>query len=143
MVSVKIGIEWFLLLIMSIEDYKTKKISVCLLVSFMLCGFGSMLLLNDRSMIYMSLFCSIWIGILGLIVYKVSKKGIGFGDIWLMTSLPFWETGMRFFYICILSIVFSGLCSIFLYLKKSSNSEIAFVPWVGMAVFIYTVKGFL
>ena len=134
MVSIKWIFEMILLSIMGIEDLKTQHIHMFWLILFTISGF--LFASFGKTVVELSVITGLFLLISGIIVRKISKGGVGIGDIWLIAALPLWESGDRLLAICLLAVILSGIYSIVLTLWNHSIRSVAFVPWVGISGFI-------
>lgn len=139
MVSVKMLLEFVLLLVMSIQDYRTQEIHMGFLFLFTGMGFIFCIWQQNEMQIMIRILCGLWILGIGFLVWKITKGGIGLGDVWLISCMALWETGTRLWEICVLAIMLSGIHSILMYLWKQTSKTIAFVPWVGISTVVLNV----
>lgn len=141
MVSIKYIFEFVLLGVMGIEDLKKQEFHTLWCFVFMIAGIGFCLVLYGFRHLLVSVVCGIWIVLIGILIRKITRKGIGGGDVWILAILPLWENDNVLWTIYVLAIVLSGIYSAVITIWKQTQKTIAFIPWIGVADFF--VNGIL
>lgn len=130
-----------LLIICSITDIKTKQISLKICISFLMFGFGWKIMIEDMSLMDISLVNICFGTVPGIILYAVSilsRGGIGKGDAVLMGVIGMY-IGIKNSIILFVSALLLIACfSIVLIILKKGNmkTKIPFVPFILIAFII-------
>jgi prepilin signal peptidase PulO-like enzyme (type II secretory pathway) len=124
----------YLLVIISITDINEKHIPVEIIMIGGITG-GVMHFINPNTKGLKELIALVVFSILGLALYKISKEGIGLGDILVLIIITMflgWEMALT---ILIFSLVLAGAIGFFLLVFKRVNKKarMPFVPFILVA----------
>lgn len=120
----------FFLMINTIMDIKTKKVSMIVILVGMIVGIGIKLKLE---MFFQ--WESLWAIIPGVVVLGfsfITRQQIGYGDGMTIIMLGLFVTSIQIISICMLAVWFAGIVSIvlLLILHKNKKYEIPFIPFL-------------
>lgn len=136
------SITTFLLLTMqlisSINDLYNKTIPLILIISGSIVGFLIFIVFCGTNAMINCLLGGVTAFALMKLLILISKKQVGDGDLALMAATGFFAGINTFFSILFISIVLTGLYSLFLVLIKKGNwkTEIPFAPFILLATVI-------
>lgn len=117
----------------SLEDYRKKEICISPVILFGIVGL--LMHLHYQNLSIYNLLAGIGVGLLLLVISKITGGRIGEGDgLVLMASgiyLGFWENTRLFLH----GLLICGICSLFLlvFKKKKGTDEIPFIPFLLVA----------
>ena len=129
MVWISEGIAGILLLWLSICDLKSSKIPMWGLMSFCTCGVVRLLLLERSMVLTQGLLC-LWIWLSLWLAAKASGHGIGGGDVWLLTSMPFWRTGGSLIWTLLVAFLSAAVYGFLRFGVQGRKTRFPFVPWI-------------
>lgn len=138
--DIRYGFAAIFLLIESIYDLKSKKISIPILVIFIIPSFLLALYIEKTNFLTLVIGAFIGLGVLGLSF--LTKEGIGYGDAIILIG-----TGLVLGWRINLIMLFTGLflssvISIVLLIKKMDRKmTIPFVPFITCAFFFILLTG--
>ncbi len=125
-------------LIASINDLYNKTIPLKLIISGSIIGLLIFIVFNKSNALIICLFGGVTAFALMKLLILISKRQVGEGDLALMTATGFYAGINNFFSILFISIVLTGLYSLFLVFTKKGDrkTEIPFAPFVLLATII-------
>ncbi len=120
-----------LLSIMSARDIKEQKIHIMWILVFAVFG-CAMCYLVRKEAFFLSLGTSAWIAGCCFLASKVSRNGIGRGDIWLLSLLPVWKEGDDLILTFFLAFVCAAIYSLIRFGIRDRTRRFAFIPWISI-----------
>lgn len=116
-----------------ILDWKTREIPMWLLTLYSGVSVGLTFLLREERL--GSIIVGFGIGVIFLLVSKMTKEAVGYGDSWIITILGVYLGGQRLIWTLFLSSFFAGLVALFLLWKNKwkGGSSLPFVPFLAVS----------
>lgn len=134
-----IGVFIFLI-ICCVQDIKRKKISVAVIVFFVVLGIGLDLWQQPYWIDYLP---GVFLAGSMLLFAKLSREQIGYGDGLVLLTLSLFLSGkelMQIFFTALFAA--AGVSGVLLVLKRAGRkSRLAFVPFLTAAVFLQQLRG--
>ena len=126
-----------ILFILSIMDLREQKVSGPLLIAFGILGIlGEWIW--DRGAFGNSVFFCLWITACCILASKVTRQGIGRGDVILLAGMAFWKNGESLILLYALAFVSAAVFSLFRYGFRNRTHRFAFIPWITGAFLVVT-----
>ncbi|MHB8064886.1 MAG: prepilin peptidase [Ruminiclostridium sp.] len=130
-------------LLSSINDLYSKAISLKLIIFSVIVGLLIFIIFYKTNVLINCIMGGAVAFTLMLLMALISRRQVGGGDLALMTVTGFFAGINAFFSILFISIIITGMYSIFLILTKKGNkkTEIPFAPFILLATVICVVSG--
>ncbi len=122
---------------LTLEDIKTKKLPMAGLIGFLAGGILLSILLDGRRILIQGLL-ALWILGCCFLATRISKQGIGSGDLWILAGLPFWKAGNEFLWILMIAFSAGAIYGCLRFGIRDRKQRFAFVPWITGAYLLVT-----
>ena len=118
--------------ICAVSDWKTRDISVFTLVLFHI---SALLLAIGGDESIWSVLGGVAIGLVFLLVSKLTKEAIGYGDSWVILILGTYLGWKKLIYLLFIASFLAALCSLFYMWKHNwkRDATLPFVPFLAVA----------
>ena len=119
-----------------ILDWKTREIPMWLLTLYSGVSVGLTFLLREERL--GSIIVGFGVGVIFLLISKMTKEAVGYGDSWIITILGVYLGGQRLIWTLFLSSFFAGLVALFLLWKNKwkGGSSLPFVPFLAASFLV-------
>ena len=126
---IRMGLLGLILITQCVFDIKSKRLPLWITGAGV--GVGMILWMIEGSCDFMR-FTSIIPGILCLVIAKVSREAIGYGDGLLLCMMGFYLECLTLIGICLWAFTLAGILGLFLLVtkRKKGKQEIPFVPFL-------------
>ena len=121
-----------ILLVCAYIDFKRKEVSIFLFIPMGICAILKWIIGDGAGVLSRSV--GIIIGVLFLIISRLTKEAIGYGDSVLITILGLHMGGIPMLYVLVASSVLAGIVALFCVWKHrwSKKLTIPFIPFVAV-----------